>query len=274
MIRRVWRGRTTEENAEAYQALLLEDVLPGIAARDVPGYRGATLLRRDGDEGAEFVTILDFDSLEAVRAFAGEDHEAAYVPDRARELLSKFEERSAHYAHVADVRKAGGAAGGSPTMPGASPTALAEAIRTIATGDAWHGPSLRAAVEGLDAEAAAAHPIPGAHSIWELLLHVGAWAEIVGERVRGERDEVTPERNFPPVGPVSDDRWTLAVRTALERLDALARLLESLDPEDLRRREDWPAATIQVRGVAEHTAYHAGQIVLLRRALGVSVPPS
>ena len=97
MIARIWRGWTTPENAEAYQRIVSQEVLPGIAARDLDGYRGAYLLRRDLDGEVEFATIMLFDSLEQVRAFAGEDYETAYVPPRARAVLARFEERSAHY---------------------------------------------------------------------------------------------------------------------------------------------------------------------------------
>ena len=98
MIARIWHGWTTHENADTYEELLREEILPGIAAKEIPGYRGAHVLRRDIEEGVEFVTVLWFDSLDAVRRFAGDDHEAAYVPPKARALLSEFDDRSTHYA--------------------------------------------------------------------------------------------------------------------------------------------------------------------------------
>src|SRR5215218_10144763 len=82
MIARIWRGWTTPANADAYQRIVCQEVLPGIAARNLEGYHGAYLLRRDLDGEVEFATILLFDSLEQVRAFAGEDYETAYVPPR------------------------------------------------------------------------------------------------------------------------------------------------------------------------------------------------
>lgn len=97
MISRWWYGWTTTGNAAAYQSLLETEILPGIANRHIDGYKGAHLLRRELDGEVEFVTILWFDSIEAVRAFAGEDYEAAVVPQRAQLLLSRFDARSAHY---------------------------------------------------------------------------------------------------------------------------------------------------------------------------------
>ena len=100
MISRIWHGWTSRENADAYEALLRTEIFVGVAERAIEGYRGIHLLRRDVDEGVEFVTIMWFDSLAAVRAFAGEDYEAAVVPPAARKLLSRFDGRSAHYEVV------------------------------------------------------------------------------------------------------------------------------------------------------------------------------
>ena len=100
MISRIWHGWTTRENAAAYEALLKSEILPGIASRSIRGLSGAHLLRRDVPEGVEFVTILWFDSLDAVREFAGEDYEAAVVPEKARRLLTRFDARSQHYETV------------------------------------------------------------------------------------------------------------------------------------------------------------------------------
>jgi hypothetical protein len=98
MIERVWRGWTTLENADRYESLLKAEIFPGIAARDVAGYRGIRLLRRLLPSGeVEFMTIMSFDTWDAVRTFAGTDYEKAYVPARAREVLARFEDRSAHY---------------------------------------------------------------------------------------------------------------------------------------------------------------------------------
>lgn len=97
MISRIWHGWTTHENAAAYQSLLETEVLPGIANRGIKGYRGEHLLRRDLEHEVEFVTILWFESMDALREFAGRDYEVAVVPPKARALLSRFDDRSAHY---------------------------------------------------------------------------------------------------------------------------------------------------------------------------------
>lgn len=100
MITRVWHGWTSPEDADAYEALLRTEVLPGIGDRGIEGYRGAHLLRRPDAGEVEFVTLLWFESLDAVRRFAGEEHEGAVVPPAARELLSRFDRTARHYETV------------------------------------------------------------------------------------------------------------------------------------------------------------------------------
>jgi hypothetical protein len=100
VIARWWRGWTTHENAEPYQELLRTTILPGIERID--GYKGAYLLRRERDGETEFATLTFWESLDAVRAFAGEDYEVAVVPPAARVLLARFDDRSAHYEIVAE----------------------------------------------------------------------------------------------------------------------------------------------------------------------------
>ena len=97
MISRIWHGWTTLENAEAYESLLKSEIFLGIKTRKIDGFKGIHLLRRNIEEEVEFITIMWFDSLESVRAFAGEDYELAVVPPKARNLLSRFDARSQHY---------------------------------------------------------------------------------------------------------------------------------------------------------------------------------
>ncbi len=100
MITRVWRGWTSLHNAPTYQDLLLNDIFPGIESRNVPGYRGISLLRREMENEVEFSTIMWFDSIDAVKAFAGERYDIAVVPVKARALLSRFDATSAHYQTI------------------------------------------------------------------------------------------------------------------------------------------------------------------------------
>lgn len=104
MISRIWHGWTVPEKADAYEALLKSEIFTGIQDRQIPGYRGIQLFRRALGGEVEFVTVMWFDSIDAVRAFAGEDYAVAVVPPSARALLSRFDERSQHYEIRADLR--------------------------------------------------------------------------------------------------------------------------------------------------------------------------
>lgn len=97
MVVRIWHGWTTPANADTYEALLKEEIFVGIQDRRIVGFRGIQLLRRQLDSEVEFVTIMTFETLDAVREFAGEDYEAAVVPDKARAVLAHFDARSQHY---------------------------------------------------------------------------------------------------------------------------------------------------------------------------------
>jgi hypothetical protein len=97
MISRIWHGWTAHENADAYENLLCGEVFTGIKARRLPGFIDIQLLRRQLDNEVEFITIMRFENIEAIKEFAGQDYEACVVPPKARELLSRFDERSQHY---------------------------------------------------------------------------------------------------------------------------------------------------------------------------------
>lgn len=99
-VRRIWRGWTAPENADAYEDLLRTFVFPSIEAKKIAGYRSIELLRKDNGDEVEFITLMTFDSLDAVKAFVGEDYETVYVPDRARAILKRFDQRSQHYESI------------------------------------------------------------------------------------------------------------------------------------------------------------------------------
>lgn len=104
MISRLWHGWTTPENADTYESLLKSEIFLGIQNREIPGYRGIQLFRRDLGGEVEFVTVMWFDSIDAVREFAGEDYEVAVVPPKARAVLSRFDGHSQHYEVRAEMK--------------------------------------------------------------------------------------------------------------------------------------------------------------------------
>lgn len=144
---------------------------------------------------------------------------------------------------------------------------LADELRVIFEGDAWHGPALAELLAGVPAERAAARPLRGAHTLWELVLHVTAWTNVWRRRLDGEPVDEPEEGDFPKVPPPTPSAWAEAqarLRSAHERLvERVARLREG----DLAARvpgRDYTARFL-VRGAIRHTVYHSGQIGILRK---------
>ncbi|HEX2689785.1 MAG TPA: hypothetical protein VHN14_24370 [Kofleriaceae bacterium] len=101
MISRIWHAYTSPDNADAFEALLRDEIFEAIVRRQIAGYHGIELLRRDIAGEVEFTTIMWFDSINDVRTFSGDDYELAVVPPKARQLLARFDVRAAHH----EVRK-------------------------------------------------------------------------------------------------------------------------------------------------------------------------
>jgi heme-degrading monooxygenase HmoA len=97
VICRMWRGWTTRANADAYESVVRGEVIPGIEAMRITGFRHIDLMRRELEDEVEFVTLMWFDDVDSVKAFVGEDYEVSHVPPAARAVLARHDERSAHY---------------------------------------------------------------------------------------------------------------------------------------------------------------------------------
>jgi antibiotic biosynthesis monooxygenase (ABM) superfamily enzyme len=97
VIARIWHGWTKRADAQTYEAMLRDEIFPGIAARKIDGYRGAELFVNDDGDEVEFVTLLRFDSMDAVKEFAGGDESRPVIYPKAEALLIRMDERSRHY---------------------------------------------------------------------------------------------------------------------------------------------------------------------------------
>jgi uncharacterized damage-inducible protein DinB len=150
-------------------------------------------------------------------------------------------------------------------------TRLADQIRRAFDGEAWHGDSVLELIANVDAKTAAAHPIKGAHSIWELLLHIAAWDDAVLRRAGGTAAEPSDEENFPPVNDVSEAAWRKTVERVKQTHDALVKGVAAFP--DARLQEQVPGKSEKYHnyfymfsGIVQHELYHAGQIALLKKA--------
>jgi uncharacterized damage-inducible protein DinB len=136
------------------------------------------------------------------------------------------------------------------------------------SGDAWHGPSLKTLLDGLSAEDASTHAVPGAHSIWEIVNHLAAWQSIVERRMNGETVEVTVEQDWPPVWEVSEVAWQRALENFAESRSRLRATIESIRDEQLNEKPGTSRDSryVILHGVVQHDLYHGGQIAILRKA--------
>jgi uncharacterized damage-inducible protein DinB len=145
---------------------------------------------------------------------------------------------------------------------------LLDELKSIHDGDAWHGPSLKEALAGLTAEQAAARPVSGGHSIWELALHIAAWNGVWARRLEGNPISEPEEGDFPAITNTDDKSWA----EALARLDGAQQKLlgaaSELTDSSLKHKVAGADYTVEymLRGAIRHSVYHAGQISLLKRA--------
>jgi uncharacterized damage-inducible protein DinB len=144
---------------------------------------------------------------------------------------------------------------------------IADQLERSFAGPAWHGPSVLEVLQGVDATLAARRPIPAAHSIWELVLHMTTWLDTVRRRALGEKVEVTPEQDFPNVKQTDEASWQAALAGLRKAHEALLATLRTLPAHRL----DEPLVPggsngyVQLHGIVQHDLYHAGQIAVLKK---------
>lgn len=147
---------------------------------------------------------------------------------------------------------------------------IADELRRAYHGDAWHGDPLLQILEGVNAAKAAARPIKNAHSIWELVLHIAAWDSAVRRRMTGVAVALADAENFPPVTDTSSTAWQKALEHLQHAHDELIEAVEKFPdasfakPVPGKSGEHYTFAYM-LHGIAQHAAYHAGQISLLKK---------
>jgi uncharacterized damage-inducible protein DinB len=150
---------------------------------------------------------------------------------------------------------------------------IRDQFRRAFDGEAWHGPSVLALLNGVTAQQAAAHPIPGAHSIWQLTQHIEAWERACLRRLNGDPARLTDEEDFRPVNDTSEAAWESAkqelTNTHRELLDAIGKLDESRlnEPIITSSTTSYSSVYVTLHGGVQHDLYHAGQIAILKKAL-------
>jgi uncharacterized damage-inducible protein DinB len=146
---------------------------------------------------------------------------------------------------------------------------LEDQIRRALEGGAWHGPSVLEVLADVTPEAAYAHPVAGAHSIWELTLHIASSYPLVLRRLDGEDAQLSPEEDWPPVPAPTEAHWRAAIQSLVDWNKRLRDAVLRFDParldEPLSAGAPYTAYT-QFIGITQHDLYHAGQIAVLKKA--------
>jgi uncharacterized damage-inducible protein DinB len=145
---------------------------------------------------------------------------------------------------------------------------IADQLSRAFNGDAWHGDPLMKILEGITATQASAHPIKGAHSIWEIVNHIRAWRPAIATRLTGKAAELKGDEDWPPVTDTSDVAWRNSISDLREKQDALLKAVRTF-PEN-KLSENAPnrdhSFYVLLHGMVQHDLYHAGQIAILKKA--------
>jgi len=146
---------------------------------------------------------------------------------------------------------------------------IEDQLKRAFEGNAWHGPSVLEVVSGVSAKEAAARPIPGAHNIWELVLHIAAWEGAARRRLEGDRAQLPDDEDWPPPTDTSTEAWEQTkarLKTGHQQLRrAISQLEESRLDESIL--EGLSSVYVTLHGVIQHDLYHAGQIAILKKAV-------
>jgi heme-degrading monooxygenase HmoA/uncharacterized damage-inducible protein DinB len=256
MIARSWDGVTRATEADEYTDYLRRTGVKDLSATS--GNRAVYVFRRREGESARFRVLSLWDSMDGIRAFAGDDPERArYYPEDER-FLAALDPNVEHFEVVAE--------GGERRETG-EPAALAAELRSLVHGDPWHGPALDEILADVSAETAVARPIPPAHTILELTLHLAAWTDVARRRLDGEVVARPSAGDFPVPSGAIERAWTQAKGDLRQAHEKLIARIASLSDADLDARVaglDYTARFL-VHGAIHHTVYHSGQIGLLRR---------
>ena len=145
---------------------------------------------------------------------------------------------------------------------------IVDQLNRAFAGEAWHGPAVIEILEGITAQQAAAHPLAGGHSIWELALHISAWTRAGSRRLRGDRAQLTDAENFPAVTDSSERAWEVVRESIKQAHEELRRAILLLDDSRLDQPiiEGMSSVYVTLHGVIQHSLYHAGQIAILKKA--------
>ena len=151
---------------------------------------------------------------------------------------------------------------------------IRDQFRRAFEGEAWHGPAVLSVLNGVTAQQAAAHPIRGAHSIWELTLHIAAWERACLRRLQGDPAQLADAEDWQPLNDTSEAAWENTKQQLIDNHHALLETIATVDDSRLNepiitadRSTSYSSVYVTLHGGVQHDLYHAGQIAMLKKAL-------
>lgn len=146
---------------------------------------------------------------------------------------------------------------------------ITDQLKRAFLGEAWHGPAVEEILKDVTAQQAAARPVDGAHSIWDLALHIGAWQRAGVRRLAGDRAQLSDAENFPAVTDTTEQTWVQTRKALRQSYEELSEAISRLDESRLDQPiiAGMSSVYVTLHGIVQHTLYHAGQMAILKKAV-------
>ncbi len=257
MITRIWHGRTRSKDAAGYLEFLVKDGTNEY--RETPGNRAAKIWKKADGDVCHFWTVTEWEDLEAVKAFAGDAHERAkYYPQDDGKLL-EFEPYVEHYESFdVSTRRV---------------MAYVQQLKSLFEGGSWQGEHFSAKLDDLTPDLAFRPPMPGVHSIAEIVAHCVYWRTVVVKHLEGDhefRDRTVGALNFRSLEDLKQEGWPMLQRQFRETQSQLLSMLHQRN-DDFLDTEYAPGFSFAylLDGIVQHDVYHLGQIGLIRKMLAL-----
>lgn len=255
MIARIWHGKTPVNKAADYLNFLRKTGIPDY--KSTTGNLGVYILRQVDRDQAHFLTLTFWESIDAIKLFAGEEFERARYYPEDKDFLLEFEPNVQHYELFTEEQ-----------LAMTEKAQILDELHKIYDGDAWHADNLVAILANITVEQALAKPIAEAHSIWELVLHLAAWNETWVARLQGESRSEPIDGDFPRIADTSEQTWQEALLRLETSIKNLIAAIGGIDDDSFAKRvadRDYTLSSF-LHGIVRHIVYHSGQIALLKKA--------
>jgi heme-degrading monooxygenase HmoA/uncharacterized damage-inducible protein DinB len=255
MITRTWHGRTSLSDADHYFHFLRTKGTDEY--RGIPGNISVKVWRKKDNDCCHFYTVTEWNSLEAVKSFAGEQYEKAVYYPEDDNILLEFEETVQHYE--------------SEDVSNARIKSYIRQLRQLYEGGSWQQESFLEKLKDIDDASAFREPLPGLNTIAGLVWHCTYWKTVLIERMKGNhgyREATMQQLNFLPPDELHKKGWQRIKDDFEKTHTTLVAMLMPL-PDDFLLTEYQPGFTYEhhLEGIVQHDIYHLGQIGLVKRMI-------